>query len=314
VSSPPPPERCSAISLAAGESLRGTASTVVDWLLVEEPGPWGERALLHSRLPEAVAAHLREQSRMHGVRVVLIRRHGRHVPDGIQVYAAHAGVRERRLEHVHLSGPEALLDVDLASIRGGGGLGLGSEQREPIYLVCTNGRHDTCCSERGRPVANILQQAFGDRVWEVSHIGGDRFAPNVVCLPAGVYLGRVDPDVAVEVVERFDRGEIDPSCYRGRCAYDFATQAAESFLREHTGVSGLDDVALLGHTRVRDEEDMARFRVGESDTYLVRVSIEHPGPGRAITCSGPFDAVPPEYRLLEIMLEPPHSRNHRHDR
>ena len=184
-------ERCSTTSRALGESLWGTASTVVDWLLVEEPGPWGSRALEHGRLPEAVATHLRRQSREHGVRVVLIRRHGRHVPHGIQVYAAHAGRRRRWLEHIHLPGPEALLDVDIAAMRGGERLGLGTEQREPIYLVCTNGRHDPCCSERGRPVANVLQRSFGDRVWEVSHIGGDRFAPNVVCLPAGVYLGRV---------------------------------------------------------------------------------------------------------------------------
>ena len=307
------PERCSAASLAADESLRGTASTVVDWLLVEDPGPWGKRALVHNRLPPAVAAHLREQARIHAVRVVLIRRHGRHVPHGIQVYAAHAGVDVRWLEHAHLPGPEALLDVDLGPMHGGNRLGLGEEQREPIYLVCTNGRHDVCCSERGRPVANVLQQAFGDRVWEVSHIGGDRFAPNVVCLPAGVYLGRVAPEVAVDVVERFDRGEIDLDRYRGRCAYDFVTQAAESFLREHIGAVGLDDVELVGHTRMRDQEDVARFRFN-GDEYTVRVAIEHPGPGRPITCSGPFDAIPPSYELLEIVFEPSHRHHHRHDR
>jgi len=299
--SSPSPERCSAVSLAAGESLRGTASTVVDWLLVEEPGPWGRRALNDSRLPAEVAAHLRAQSRRHGVRVVLIRRHGRHVPDGIQVYAAHAGTADRWLEHAHLPGPQALLDVDLRRMRGGGRLGLGSEQPEPIYLVCTNGRHDICCSERGRPVANALQEQFGDRVWEVSHIGGDRFAPNVVCLPAGVYLGRVNPDVAPDVVARFDRGEIDLACYRGRCAYDFPTQAAEAFVREHTGATGIDDVVLVGHMRSGDE--VARFRVGEG-TYAVRVRIEHTGPERAVTCSGPLDAVPPDYRLVEIIEEP----------
>jgi hypothetical protein len=185
----------------------------------------------------------------------------------------------------------------------GNRLGLGTEQAEPIYLVCTNGRHDVCCSERGRPVANVLERAYGDRVWAVGHIGGDRFAPNVVCLPAGVYLGRVGPDVAVDVVSRFDRGEIAPETYRGRCAYGFATQAAESFLREHLGAFRLDDVKLLGRPRTRDQEDIARFRV-RSSTYLVAVEIEHPGPERAITCSGPFDAVPPEYRLGEIVEEP----------
>jgi hypothetical protein len=297
------PERCSAVSLALDESLRGTASTVVDWLLVEEPGPWGRRALHDSRLPPQVTAHLRRQGRIARVRVALIRRHGRHVPEGIQVYAAHAGIDTRWLEHAHLPGPDALLDVDLSRMHGGNRLGLGPEQSEPIYLVCTNGRHDICCSERGRPVANVLQQAFGDRVWEVSHIGGDRFAPNVVCLPAGVYLGRVGPDIALDVVSRFDHGEIPPANYRGRCAYDFATQAADSFLRDHLGMFGLDDVVLVGHTRMRDQGDIARFRVAAGTTHSVEVRIEHPGPERAITCSGPFDAVPPDYRLVKITAE-----------
>ncbi|HEY7282837.1 MAG TPA: sucrase ferredoxin [Actinomycetota bacterium] len=298
------PERCSAVSLARGEPLRGTASTVVDWLLVEEPGPWGRRALRDSRLPPRVAAHLRRQARRARVRVVLIRRHGRHVPEGIQVFAAHAGAGSRWLERAHLPGPEALLEVDLSGMRGGGRLGLGSEEAEPIYLVCTNGRHDVCCSERGRPVANVLHRAFGDRVWEVSHIGGDRFAPNVVCLPAGVYLGRVEPGIAVDVVSRFDGGEIPLECYRGRCAYPFATQAAESFLRENVGASGLDDVVLMGRTRLGEEEDVARFRVGPAQ-YSVEVRVEHPGPERTITCSGPFDAVPPAYRLVRILRERP---------
>ncbi len=294
------PERCSATSRALGESLWGTASTVVNWLLVEEPGPWGTKALEHSRLPEQVAAHLRRQRREHGVRIVLIRRHGRHVPDGIQVYAAHAGLRARWLEHVHLPGPEALLDVDLGPMRRGSRLGLGTGQAEQIYLVCTNGRHDPCCSERGRPVANALQEALGDRVWEVSHIGGDRFAPNVVCLPAGVYLGRVEPDEAVAVVGRFDRGEVDLDRYRGRCAYDFATQAADAFLRQHTGVAGLDDVALTRRIPLPDDGVEATFAVAEGATYSVRVEVGHPGPERRITCGGDPGTAPPAYRLVSI--------------
>jgi hypothetical protein len=280
--------------------MRGTASTVTRWLLVEEPGPWGRRALDDGRLPRPVAAHLREQSRRHGVRVVLIRRHGRHVPRGIQVYAAYAGLRRRWLEHVHLPGPDALLDVDLEPIRHREPLGIGTGQREPIYLVCTNGRHDPCCSERGRPVANVLQTAFGDRVWEVSHIGGDRFAPNVVCLPAGVYLGGVEPDLAVGVVERFDRGRIDLDRYRGRCAYDFATQAAETYLREHLGVDGLDEVELTGRNRPATDRLMARFAVRGSERHVVTVDVDHPGPARRVTCTGPADAVPPDYRLVSI--------------
>jgi hypothetical protein len=56
----------------------------------------------------------------------------------------------------------------------------GEVSEEPIYLVCTHGRHDACCAVRGRPVAAALAAAYPERTWECSHIGGDRFAANVV--------------------------------------------------------------------------------------------------------------------------------------
>ena len=64
-------------------------------------------------------------------------------------------------------------------------------------LVCTHGVHDTCCAIRGRPVAAALAAEWPGQVWECSHVGGDRFAPNVVVLPDGFYYGNLDPESAV---------------------------------------------------------------------------------------------------------------------
>ena len=61
--------------------------------------------------------------------------------------------------------------------------------RDPLVLVCTNGRHDPCCATFGRPLARVLREgARRDDVWECSHIGGDRFAANIVILPEGPVL------------------------------------------------------------------------------------------------------------------------------
>jgi hypothetical protein len=295
--------RCSTAARSIDEPQFATASTVTNWLLVESPGAWGSDALRHSRLPDPAAAHLRRSARRHGFRVVLIRRHGRHLPDGIQVYAAHAGSDRRWLEYAHLPGPESLTDTDLAPLGAGEPLGIGDIRAEGIYLVCTNGRHDPCCSERGRPTAGALGRRFGDRAWEVSHIGGDRFAPTVVCLPAGVYLGRVDADVAVGVVERFDRGSIDLERYRGRCEYDFPTQAAEFYLRERLGIDGLDDVRLVetGRSRLVAEETqvVATFDVA-GDGYRVTVAVGRTTEARPLTCHVRAADRPPAYRLLAI--------------
>ena len=69
--------------------------------------------------------------------------------------------------------------------------------QESLILVCTNGRHDQCCANLGRPLVRALRDSpWADRVWECSHIGGDRFAANVVVLPDSLYFGRVEPDVS----------------------------------------------------------------------------------------------------------------------
>ena len=45
--------------------------------------------------------------------------------------------------------------------------------------------------------AAALSAAYPDQTWEVSHIGGDRYAGNALVLPDGLYLGRLDADSAV---------------------------------------------------------------------------------------------------------------------
>jgi hypothetical protein len=73
-----------------------TASRVRDWLLVEQPGPWGTDALLESRFPKAVARELGRRARDRGIRVVLLR--GGAPPDAAgdtarrRVYLAHTGL------------------------------------------------------------------------------------------------------------------------------------------------------------------------------------------------------------------------------
>ena len=64
-------------------------------------------------------------------------------------------------------------------------------------------------------------------MWQSSHIGGDRFAGNVVFLPEGLYFGRVEPAEAWPVLDEYLAGRIDLAHYRGRSAYSFAEQAAE---------------------------------------------------------------------------------------
>src|SRR5690606_7696048 len=108
-----------------------------------------------------------------------------------------------------------VLDLDLAALGAGRSPGL-TRVDDSLFCVCTHGRHDACCAERGRPVAAALEAAHPEQTWEVSHIGGDRFAANMVVLPHGLYYGRLDAVSALGVAGTHLAGGLDLDHLRGR--------------------------------------------------------------------------------------------------
>jgi hypothetical protein len=139
----------------------------------------------------------------------------------------------------------------------------------------------------------------GDRAWEVSHIGGDRFAGNLVCFPHGLYFGRLDPDAGVAVAERYAQGQIDLAHYRGRSCYGFAVQAAETFLRRQLDLTGVEDVRL-----VRIDWPAPQMLEATFDTPggrpAVRVAVHAADQVRTLTCHSTVPARPPIYSLVGV--------------
>jgi hypothetical protein len=82
-------------------------------------------------------------------------------------------------------------------------------------------------------------------VWEASHVGGDRFAGNLVVLPEGIYFGRVGPGDVPRLLAAYAAGDIDLPFYRGRACYPFAVQAAEGHVRRSTGLAGIEELRLV---------------------------------------------------------------------
>ncbi|HEX9313437.1 MAG TPA: sucrase ferredoxin [Actinomycetota bacterium] len=299
-------ERCSARSLDMRESMAGTASTVANWIMLEHPGPWGRDALATSRFPDDVGRRLRGLASTLEVRVVLIRRHGRHTAgQGIDCYFAHTGPGKPWLEHVRLEHVAGLFDLDLSPLGRGERPEGGRAEAEPLLLACTHGRRDPCCSEKGRPLALALAQAFADRSWETSHIGGDRFAGNLVCFPHGMYFGRLGPEEGVSAANAYRDGRIDLPYYRGRSCYGFAVQAAEMFLRTRTGQAGVDDLRLVGVRRPERGEIEATFAVPGGATHAVTVRRKPADEARRLTCHSTDPVRPPTYRLVGVEASRP---------
>ncbi|HEX6518013.1 MAG TPA: sucrase ferredoxin [Nocardioidaceae bacterium] len=287
--------RCSRASDVLAEPVAGTASTVRAFLLVEAPGPWGVDAIRASRLPDEVKRRLAGLPR-EGVRPLVIRRHGGASQPTTRVYAAYVHTARPWAQTVLLDDPREVLDLDLAGLGEGRSPGL-EPHTEPLFLVCTHGKHDVCCAERGRPVCKAISAVAPEHTWEVSHIGGDRFAANVLVLPDGLYYGRLSPESAAGFVAAHRAGEVDLEHLRGRCAHPFPVQAAEVYLRRHLGLLARGALTLKEHSR-EGAETRAVFAV-DGACWEVRVHTA-PGQRRQLTCRAASPSAALEHTLVGI--------------
>jgi sucrase/ferredoxin-like protein len=219
---------CSELSLALGEPLPGTAPYARSWLLIEEPRAWGRKAVR-----EAGFGDLEARAKEAGARVGLVRRAGRGRASG-----------PRRVFLARCASPDPFVDVfadpDLEAFdveRPPAGERLG----QPLYLVCTNGRRDMCCGRAGRELARALAAELGEHLWETTHVGGHRFAPNLVCLPHGLVYSRLDVAAARLVVAAYEQGRVELEHLRGRTSLEPEAQARDWFARRATGRLGLDE-------------------------------------------------------------------------
>ncbi len=230
------------------------------FVLVEHHGPWGVSAPADSRLPDEVKQHLGGH---HAVKVLMARRHHR-AHRGSSYQAMICFPARRLLLRTTFEEPAELLALDLSAVSRGEtpADALGAQAWDgvegPLYGVCTHGRHDACCAERGRPVCAALSDLRPEQSWEVSHIGGDRFAANLLVLPEGLYYGRVEPASVAGLVARQEDGRLDLARLRGRTTYPMPVQYAEIALRRHLDEDRSDAVRLT-----RRDGDSCEFSHGD---------------------------------------------------
>lgn len=293
------PFRCAVASTDRQEPLFATASRVDRWLLVEHCNAWSAEVLPRFRL-EAVLPGLEQLARRSRARLLLIRRPGgasetaRH-ETGRQLFFADSEPGAERLVTRSVS-----TDPELASVQPPD---LQPEQwrpaTEPLLLVCTHGRHDPCCAIWGRPVANALAARYPAETWECSHVGGDRFAPNLVVLPQGYYFARVPPDDAADVVARLSAGRLATGYLRGRSALPLPVQAAQYFARTTLGNDDAADLAPVETERRDDGSWLVRLRLGATGEVAVGLA-QATAPPHQLTCHSSESRRSPVWKLLDL--------------
>lgn len=284
-------DRCALRADARADDMLGTAFPAAQLLLVEQPGPWGFHGLRESDFDSDAAAKLLRRAGSAGIRVEAIRRPGRTAAGTVRRWA----VVDARDGHERLCWGEFGADAELLQLPLDGSAGASDDQ--PLYLVCAHGKHDPCCALRGRPVASRLSQLRPGRVWECSHLGGDRFAANVLVVPSGVLYGRVGVDAAASVVDAAESGAIITGLLRGRIGLAPAAQAALAFGYDQLTLHRADEV----HVRSASppEHGLARVSLdGPHGSLDVLVRVERVA-AAGLTCGnrrpGHFYAYHPEF-------------------
>ncbi|MFJ5645145.1 sucrase ferredoxin [Streptomyces sp. NPDC093223] len=285
--------RCTTVSRLLDEPVSGTAATATTWLLLEQPGPWGAKALTSSHLDPVLGRALEAAAQGTGVRVALIRRPGRHADPGTpavrRVYAAHTVPGNVWLHAAAVRDPARLLGLDFAALGAGDhrsfGTALGGRPHTggPLALVCTNGKRDRCCALLGRPLAAELAASGVPGTWEVTHLGGHRFSPTVLVLPYGYAYGRAEAHAVKEVLHGAQEGRVVLDGCRGRSAWERPAQAAELAVREAVG-----EYAAGALSVVRTEGAAPRWEVtvAHTDGRRWRVGVAQGAslPPRAESC------------------------------
>jgi hypothetical protein len=224
---------CSQISQATGIPLHGTATEAQVWILLEYSEKWPAQWLHGNTLPPNIQTwthYLEEQ--IPKSRVAFIKQENHRSVKSL--YLAVTDPSDPRLHHFEWNDYDDLLDLDLpAVVNGDSAHGLVQDR---LVCVCTHGLRDRCCAKLGLPVYSALTGEPMLDAWEITHVGGHRFAANATIFPSGIMYGYVTPTDAPIIGNAARNNSIHLPNYRGRSFYDEPTNAADYFLRAETKV------------------------------------------------------------------------------
>lgn len=255
---------CSAASRYAKEMLPGTASNYASFILVEYNEPFPSK-VAHAKLDDEWREKMNKLAKEKKGKLVLIRNTSTNTKERKIIFVD--CLRKRYC--VYVSAFDAYTDCDLESY-------INDEKTEwktdDFFIVCTNGKKDKCCAKFGFPVYKFMEGMInsGD-VWECTHIGGDRFAANLVYLPYGIYYGRVTVEDIPDIVDACTDNKIHENNYRGISRLSFLKQSVEYYLRKKCNDMNIHfPVRFI--SQKRDNEDFLFQTETKHGNYEVSVS------------------------------------------
>jgi hypothetical protein len=224
---------CRDSCLQIGEPLAGSAGRAHALISLRWPKPrWhpDDKSRSEGLPPELAELEAREKTAGRKLALRLYQDDAQPPTDRVELFATRAASNQLFSAELPLSDLVPALERWL-----GGNDDALERSRAQLLLVCTDGRHDRCCAEHGRPVLEALRASapLDWRVLESSHIGGHRFAANCLALPSGQVYGRLGPQDVAPLAAALAEGRVYAARYRGRWGLTEPGQATEVFLHEY---------------------------------------------------------------------------------
>ncbi|RME78846.1 MAG: hypothetical protein D6785_11695 [Planctomycetota bacterium] len=257
-------KQCSFFSKKQKEPIQGTAPYYESYLLIEAPLPWPRKIYGHPLLPKALKSWVKEKN---SCPLLIVNNSSQEEgPYRLFFFSKESPQKGRMTKIKNFSELEKALEMDsLFSL-------LTKELEEPVFLVCTHGFRDSCCGSLGIPFFLQLEEEIQKRnpssfVFRSSHVGGHRFAVNLLIFPEARLYGRLHKDIIPEILEDGLKRNVLKPYYRG-CAYlSPPCQMAEIWAREQ----GMD-ISSLG---IREDGEWVYVEgevKGETQRFRLNIS------------------------------------------
>jgi hypothetical protein len=294
---------CCKFSQNAGENLFASVKRNLVWFLLEYPYLWGEKAFEESDLEEPVKAYLEGLlNQTPDSKLLFIKNQDSLFSDKINFFLGISDELNPRLYRFQVEDYSGLLSIDIAKLLSEKNTYNEVQFTGPIYLVCTNGKRDPCCAKFGLEVYNQLAEYVGGSVWQSIHVGGHRFAANVVCFPHAIYYGRFNVDETKILLDTYPRSILLDK-YRGRACYAPEVQAADYYLRNYTDESDMDAFRHINTHHIAQNQWSITFSSSKSpDLYKLKILSEPSESPVYKSCRDEQPVNVDQFRLGEIQI------------
>lgn len=259
---------CSELSRRAEEKTFGTASIGALWILLEYPHGWGRHALEDSALSPQVKNFFQTTlARVRHSRLLFVKTDRGRRDARMNLFVVRCRERAPSVVRFGLEKYDDVTAIDFAALAAAdpGALAAVADAQggvvtgEPLFLVCTHGKRDKCCAKFGISLYNSLRRAAGESVWQSSHVGGDRFAANLLCFPHGLFYAHVGEEAGRRAVEEYREGRMVLDKFRGRACYSHQAQAAEFFVRAAAGLNAVEALRFRSSERAGGDSWRVQF-------------------------------------------------------